>query len=333
MARMSWQIINDRAAWDNALCQLPNPHVLQSWAWGELKSRWGWRPERWRLDDDQGNPRAMLQLLRRKVGPLSVLYAPKGPCARDLAAYEDALAFVERKAKHPLVVWAKVDGDPFYDDSPPRMDDVRARLRERGWAYSAQQVQFRNTMFTSLNCSDDDLLKQMKEKTRYNVRLAERRGVVVRCATEADYETLYAMYAETGQRDGFVIREAAYYFDVWRTMSAIPLLAEREGQPLAGVILLCFANRAWYFYGMSKTEGREHMPTFALQYHAMRWARDNGYAIYDWWGAPDKLDETDSMWGVYRWKQGFGAEFVEGIGAWDFAPNKLLGKMANRVGG
>lgn len=331
---MTWSAIHNRAEWDAALCQLPHPHVLQSWAWGELKSRWGWHPERWRLDDEQGNPRAMLQLLRRQVGPLGVLYAPKGPVAKDIGAYADALAFVETHAKKTLVVWAKVDGDPLFADSLTRVDDTRARLQTRGWAYSPQQVQFRNTMFTNLqNASDDDLLKQMKEKTRYNARLAERRGVVVRLATEADYETLYAMYAETGARDGFVIREARYYFDVWRAMRAIPLIAEREGQPLAGVVLLCFADRAWYFYGMSKTDGREHMPTFALQYQAMRWARDNGYAIYDWWGAPDKLDESDSMWGVYRWKQGFGATFVEGIGAWDFTPHKLLGTLASRIRG
>jgi lipid II:glycine glycyltransferase (peptidoglycan interpeptide bridge formation enzyme) len=186
---MTWSAIHNRAEWDAALCQLPHPHVLQSWAWGELKSRWGWRPERWQLDDESANPRAMLQLLARRVGPAQVLYAPKGPAARDADSYSEALAFVETRAKKSLTVWAKVDGDPLFvqgrGEGLPRpydqiLGDARARLRARGWAYSPQQVQFRNTMFTILkNASDDDLLKQMKDKTRYNARLAERRALLL----------------------------------------------------------------------------------------------------------------------------------------------------------
>jgi lipid II:glycine glycyltransferase (peptidoglycan interpeptide bridge formation enzyme) len=82
--------------------------------------------------------------------------------------------------------------------------------------------------------------------------------------------------------------------------------------------------RAWYFYGMSGAIGREHMPNHLLQWHAMRWARDNGCTAYDWWGAPDALVETDAMWGVYRFKEAFGAQFIEGLGAWDFAPSRAL---------
>lgn len=335
----NWHRLTDAAAWDAGLRLLPHPHVLQSWAWGELKSRWGWGAERWRLDDATGSPRAMVQLLRRRVGPLSVWYAPKGPVATDAEAYGAALAFIERRARRTIAIWAKIDGDPLFDwaagnhdesQSQAALADLRARLVAQGWTPSARQVQFRNTMFTDLRQSDEALLGQMKEKWRYNVRLAGRRGVQVRPANERDHVTLYDMYAETGRRDGFVIRPREYYTDVWAAMHAQAFIAERDGQPLAGLILLCFADRAWYFYGMSKTESREHMPTYALQWHAMRWARDAGFATYDWWGAPEQLDETDTMWGVYRWKQGFGAHLIEGIGAWDYAPSRPLAKLAAR---
>src|SRR5204862_1952980 len=134
-----------------------------------------------------------------------------------------------------------------------------------------------------------------------------------RAATRADDELLYALYAETAQRDGFLIREKTYYVDAWRAMHAQGFVAEHEGQPLAGLVLFTFAQRAWYFYGMSRTEGREHMPSYALQWQAMRWARDHGCHVYDWWGAPEKADdETDSMAGVWRFKQGFGARLFEG---------------------
>jgi lipid II:glycine glycyltransferase (peptidoglycan interpeptide bridge formation enzyme) len=197
-------------------------------------------------------------------------------------------------------------------------------------------VQFRNSGLSDLRRSDDELLAAMKPKTRYNVRLAEKRGVRVRVASpigESDAQILYAMYAETGRRDGFATRAAPYYFDAWRAIKAVGLIAERDGQALAGLVLFHFAGRAWYFHGMSRTAGREHMPSYALQWEAMRWARAAGCSIYDWWGAPEHTDDAgDGMAGVWRFKQGFGARFVEGIGAWDYAPSAALYRAYARLG-
>lgn len=326
----AWQRIASAEAWQSVLNELPQPHVLQSWAWGDFKSRWGWQAERYAFVDDEQKTRAALQMLRRHIGPVCAIYVPKGPVAIDLASYDLALAWVERQARSRLAVWAKADGDPCFD-----LPSLRRRLHARGWFFAPQQVQFRNTLFTHVRradtpLTDEALISAMKQKWRYNVRLAERRGVTIRLATEQDYSLLYDMYVETGKRDGFIIREAAYYADAWRTMGGVGLIAQREGTPLAGLILFAYANRVWYFYGMSRTEGREHMATYALQWAALRWARDHGYEIYDWWGAPNQLDENDAMWGVYRFKEGFGADFVEGIGAWDFAPNKIIYKFAQR---
>ena len=328
-----WQPITDAGAWDDALRTLPSPHVLQSWAWGEFKSRWGWSAERWLLTDAQGQPRAAVQLLKRSISklPACVLYAPKGPASIDFAAHAEALAFIEQRARHHHAIWAKADGDLFLPSPSGRgvggEGAIHALLQQRQWQFSRSQIQFRNTMLTPLQHDDAALLAAMKPKCRYNIRLAEKRGVTVRTLSpisDADAGLLYAMYAETAQRDGFLIREEAYYRDAWKSMNAVGFVAEHEGEPLAGIVLLCFADRAWYFYGMSRSQGREHMPNHLLQWTAMRWARDAGYALYDWWGAPEKLDESDSMWGVYRFKESFGAEFFEGIGAWDYAPSPLL---------
>ncbi|MCW1966852.1 MAG: peptidoglycan bridge formation glycyltransferase FemA/FemB family protein [Anaerolineae bacterium] len=322
--RQAWRRIERQAEWDAALQTLPSPHVLQSWAWGEFKGRWGWSAERWL------GPQAAVQILRRRVGPLCVLYAPKGPVAADAAAYQAALAWVQQRAKRQMAVWAKVDGDPVFANgaglpAAAHLPPLRQQLSAQGWQFSKQQIQFRNTCVTLVQASDDELLARMKPKWRYNVRLAERRGVTVRPSNDADTALLYDMYAETAKRDGFAIREAAYYADAWRSMGGSGFIAEREGQPLAGLMLFGFADRAWYFYGMSRSEGREHMPTYALQWAALRWARDRGYAKYDWWGAPDDLnDPNDGMAGVWRFKEGFDAHFVEGLGAWDYAPSKLL---------
>jgi lipid II:glycine glycyltransferase (peptidoglycan interpeptide bridge formation enzyme) len=339
-----WQRITDAHTWDEALRQLPWPHVLQSRAWGDFKSRWGWRAERWLLADSGNHPRAAVQLLKRTINrlPACVLYAPKGPVAIDLTSYEAALSHIEQRARHHRALWAKVDGDLFTLSSWGRgqgkwpsegpegtdLSQLRSLLVKRHWRYSASQIQFRNTGLSDVRHSDADLLAAMKPKTRYNVRLAEKRGVTVRVAApigDADAHLLYAMYAATAQRDGFLIRDEAYYLDAWRAMSALGLIAEREGQALAGLVMFIFGGRAWYFYGMSRNEGREHMPSYALQWHALRWARDHGCEAYDWWGAPEREDDdNDGMAGVWRFKQGFGATFSEGIGAWDYAPSPLL---------
>jgi lipid II:glycine glycyltransferase (peptidoglycan interpeptide bridge formation enzyme) len=339
-----WQLITDARAWDAALNDLPAPHVLQSWAWGEFKSRWSWAAERWLLTNTAGRPRAAMQLLKRVINrlPMCVLYAPKGPAVVDLDAYVEALAFTEQQARRHRALWAKVDGDLLILSQRERgrgedeLSELRQLFQEHRWRYSTSQIQFRNTGLTDVRRSDSDLLAAMKPKTRYNVRLAQKRGVTVRVAAPigiADAQTLYAMYAETAQRVGFLIRREAYYLDAWQAMNGVGLIAEREGQALAGLVMFVFGRRVWYFYGMSSYEGREHMPSYALQWHALRWARDNGCEAYDWWGAPEREDdEGDGMAGVWRFKQGFGAHFTEGIGAWDFAPSPLLYQAYVKLG-
>ncbi|MBC7224794.1 MAG: peptidoglycan bridge formation glycyltransferase FemA/FemB family protein, partial [Anaerolineae bacterium] len=130
------------------------------------------------------------------------------------------------------------------------------------------------------------------------------------------------LYRETSQRDGFLIRRFAYYRDVWarflKAGLARLLLAYHEGDLLAGVITFRFGARAWYMYGASASVKRNLMPNHLLQWEAMLRARAEGVREYDFWGAPDRLDERDPMWGVYRFKAGFGGRFVERIGAYDF---------------
>ncbi|MBO9346097.1 MAG: peptidoglycan bridge formation glycyltransferase FemA/FemB family protein [Chloroflexi bacterium] len=336
-----WTLVSDARNWDEALRALPWPHLLQSWAWGEFKSRWGWSAERWLLRTADGAPCAALQVLRRRLGrlPICVLYVPKGPACADEVAFLAALDWLAARARAVRALWVKIDGDPHLAQPPVEraqgLARYRALLAQRGWRYSPSQVQFRNTAHTDLKRSDEALLAAMKPKTRYNIRLAERHGVSVRRIDPiegADADLLYEMYAETARRDGFLIRPAAYYLDAWRALGGVAFIADHEGHALAGLVLLCFADRAWYFYGMSRNVGREHMPNYLLQWVALRWARDQGYRIYDWWGAPDTLSPNDPLWGVYRFKEGFGAQLVEGLGAWDFAPFPALYTLYNRLG-
>ncbi len=139
---------------------------------------------------------------------------------------------------------------------------------------------------------------------------------------------LYRMYAVTSVRDGFVIRAESYYQLVWQTFMqaglAEVLIAEVEDSPVGGLVLFRFAGHAWYVYGMSLDDHREKMPAYLLQWEAIRCARSANCTVYDLWGAPDDFVETDSMWGVYRFKAGLGGRVVRGVGAWDYPVNQSL---------
>jgi lipid II:glycine glycyltransferase (peptidoglycan interpeptide bridge formation enzyme) len=177
----------------------------------------------------------------------------------------------------------------------------------------------------------------MKQKTRYNIRLARRRGVVVRVGGEDDLDLLYQMYAQTSLRDGFAIRDKDYYATLWKAFFqrlhsnhgctanpyAEPLIAEVEGEPVAALVIFRFGGCAWYLHGMSLPVHRKKMPNYLLQWEAMRRAKSAGCKIYNLWGAPDDFSENDPMWGVYRFKSGFGGEVLRTIGAWDLPVRPL----------
>jgi peptidoglycan pentaglycine glycine transferase (the first glycine) len=327
--------IADPGEWDKLVLSMPNPHLLQSWLWGQVKQGFGWTPRRWSWDDDSGSSLAVAQILQRALPgplPLSVLYCPKGPLlgwddsdlrlavVRDLETMAAARGVIQLKIDPdlPLAFGLAGQGDHQPD---PTGSKVVALLESRGWAESDENIQFANTMILDLRPPESALLAAMKQKTRYNIRLAARKGVEVRLGAQPDLDLLFEMYAETSIRDGFVIRPPGYYRHVWgqfvRAGLAQPLIAEVAGEPVAAVIVFAFGSTAWYLYGMSRQAHREKMPNYLLQWEAIRWARARGCLRYDLWGAPDTFDESDPMWGVYRFKDGFGARVMRGIGAWD----------------
>ncbi len=327
----------DAATWDQLIAGLPDPHLLQTWEWGQVKARAGWRADPLAWPAGSAAPQAAALVLERQAQagplrlPLRVLYVPKGPLLDwdDERLRGEVLGEIEALARRRGAIFVKIDPDvivgtglPGQGEENPLGAQVRSELGQRGWRFSDEQIQFRNTMWIDLRQGEEELLAQMKPKTRYNLRLAERKGVTVRAGSAVDFPLLYRMYTETALRDGFVIRDESYYRSVWSTFSqaglADFLIAEVEGQPVGGVVLLRFGQRAYYLYGMSRAAHREKMPNVLLQWGAICRAKAAGCTVYDLWGAPDEFDEGDSMWGVYRFKEGLGAQVVRTLGAWDF---------------
>ncbi|NLE75455.1 MAG: peptidoglycan bridge formation glycyltransferase FemA/FemB family protein, partial [Chloroflexi bacterium] len=203
--------------WDGWLQELPSAHALQSSGWAEFKAGYGWQPQALRLHEGEQTQALALLLVRRLRGlPWGVGYVPKGPCLRDpdrLDLWQDVLAALERLARRERLLFVKIDPDverPADDEIAP----LPQLLGQRGWQASAEQVQFRNTVLLDLTPEPEALLEAMHPKTRYNIRLAARRGVTVRPGTGSDLPAFYHLYQTTSQRDGFLIRPYAYYRDL-----------------------------------------------------------------------------------------------------------------------
>jgi len=317
--------IEDGTLWDDLLLSLPAPHLLQSWTWGELKASFGWSAKRLTWRDNDGSPVGAGQLLIRSSrfgGGLKVAYCPKGPTLdwRDEDSRMEVLAALVGAARDEGALVLKIDPEVAYEIGAG--EAVDAELRSSGWREAQKQAQFRNTLILDLRQDEESLLQGMKQKWRYNVRLSARKGVVVRRGGLDDLDMLYRMYAETALRDGFVIRTRDYYMQAWKSFTerglAQPLIAELDGTPMAGQVIYRFGKTGWYLYGMSTNQHREKMPNHLLHWEAIRWAKEQGCEAYDFVGAPDKLEESDPMWGVYRFKKGFGGSFVRTIGEWDY---------------
>jgi peptidoglycan pentaglycine glycine transferase (the first glycine) len=335
----------DAQKWNSLIAAFPETHVLQTWEWAQVKARYGWGPMPTLWHDRQGEVSAAAMVLARKVpggGYLTgaqMMYVPKGPLLRDWAdagLREQVLGDLRALARRNRAIFIKIDPDVCTGEGIPGEGEatesptgqaVIADLTSRGWQFSGEQIQFRNTVLIDLAPSEEDLLMNMKQKTRYNIRLAGRRGVEVRVGDISDIGVLSQMYAETSLRDGFVIRDKVYYRTVWGTFfqagMAEPLIAEVEGEPVAAVITFRFGGKAWYLYGMSRDMHREKMPNYLLQWEAMRRAKQAGCLIYDLWGAPDEFSESDPLWGVFRFKEGLGGKVVRHIGAWDLVVRPL----------
>jgi len=347
--------------WNEIITHLPGAHLLQTHEWAQVKKVNGWQtmPFIWHelLPTGLTNTEkivAATMILKKNVpmggfaSKISIFYCPKGPLFDwgDDVLRGRVLLDIENFTRKQGGIFMKMDPDVILGTGVPGTLEavgdevgltVSTELGRRGWRFSSAQIQFRNTVLLDLSCSEEDILARMKQKSRYNIRLADKKGVVIRKGIVKDLPILYRMYAETSVRDGFVIRSQDYYLTVWSAFmntpvseyapSAIPLIAEVDGEPVAAIFVYRFAGRAYYLYGMSRDAHREKMPNHLLQWEAIRYAKAAGCRCYDLWGAPDSFNESDSLWGVYKFKEGLGGKVARTLGAWDFAPHPVWYKL------
>ena len=322
------------AAWDEFVAASPSGHLLQSWAWGEFKGRFGWQPLRVAVGDGEQIV-AAAQMLLRRLPYRCLAYVPRGPAYE--VAHEEAsatlLAALHETARRHGALALKVE--PNSPDGP----DAVAWWARHGFGPSPQTIQPRRTIIVDLRPEEEAILAQMKPKWRYNVRLAARKEVTVRQGSAADLATFYRLMEETGQRDRFAIHSRAYYeaaFELFQPTGNVALfLAEYRGEPLAALMAFAFGRQAIYMYGASGERERARMPNHLLQWEAMRWAKARGCFQYDLWGIADVDPNSPSagLAGVERFKVGFGGADTRFAGAFDYVYSPLTYRAFNWLWG
>lgn len=330
------------AEWDDFVTQHPHGSFLQLNQWGKLKNQFGWQAHRVWVRD-QGKLVAGAQILFKSAawGLFRIAYIPHGPLVdwnneplvTILFNQIDWAMFNHRASllKMEPMLW---------QHETPQWETL---CQKKQWRTNADKIQPPRTMIIDVTRSDEEILAAMKPKTRYNIRLAEKKGVTVREGTVADIGTFAKLLAVTGERNEFGVHSADYYLKAYQLFQprgeAALLLAEHEGVALAAIFLVRCGAQAVYLAGASSNEGRNLMPTYAIQWAGIQWAKKHHCQWYDMWGLPDhpleELEEQfenrdDGLWGVYRFKRGWGGNVVRTVGCADKVYNSLFYKLYQR---
>ena len=328
------------AAWDAFVADHPHGSILQTTNWARLKNRFGWSSHRvWLKKDRRLVAGAQVLYRSAALGMFKMGYIPHGPLVDwtddeqvkvlfnqiDQSVYQHGAGILKLE---PLL-WQHEIGEANWSD-----------ICRRGQLVTpTDTIQPPRTIMIDIRGTEEEILAAMKSKTRYNIRLSARKDVTVREGTAADIPLFIHLIQVTGKRDNFGTHDPHYYRDVFKLFvpeHAALLIAEYEGRPLAAAFITSFGKMATYLYGASGNEERNRMPAYAVQWAAIRWAKQMGCTQYDLWGIPDAEEEAleleftqreDGLWPVYRAKRGYGGRIQRTVGAADRVYNQRLYRL------
>lgn len=312
------QEITDREQWNTFLTSQPRGHMLQSYDWGELTQYLGGCVYHLGALEDGRLVGAMLLSVSPVPLPSSVpgirynwLYCTRGPTVErpDSPALAALVAYAHRIAKKERAVVLRVE--PNIADDDPHMDAWLAAYHKLGFQTNPISVQARRSWVLDITPDADKLLADSKMTWRQNVRVAERKGVIIREATcDTDFDKYYDLLTITSERDAFFIQSKDHHKEIWHHFAtkgdAVLYIAEHEGQALAAKMLIRFGDWCWDMYGASSNEKRNLKATYLLQYRCFLWAKSRGCHFFDFCAIPEILEPGEEMWGVYEFKKGFG---------------------------
>ena len=317
----------DRDKWNDLAAS--RSQILQSFEWGELKSNFGWEPLRIQVNETTG-----ISIQKRKLPFIKkcIFYSPRGPIVdfSDKKALSELIKAIKVEAEKHGALFLRID--PEVEES----DAVSIKnLKSFGFKKAKKEIQPRATFILDLTKTEEEIMAGFESKFRYNIKLAERKGInVVEDISDDGLAKYYKLYEMTSERDKFIIHPFSYYKKVMeliiRNGMGSLFLAYYKGEPVAGVIVFTFGKRAWYMYGASSNEHRSLMPNNLLHWQIIKWAKERGLKEYDLWGIPANPNMNHPLFGVYRFKKGFNATQHKFIGTYDLPFNKMLYDMFDR---
>lgn len=306
--------------WDHFVLAHPRAHPLQLSAWGDLKSAYGWKIERVALGEKNtilAGAQILFRPLPLKVGTMA--YLPYGGYVTDESQWDslwEAAQVVSKKHRAVFLKW-----EPGLGFSA---DFVKWRFQE-----SPQTIQPPRTILIDISGSDEAIMSRMNQGTRRKIRQSLKSEIRYDHGDRAVLDIFNQMMQSTGSRNEFGVHAPSYYAHFHEGFipdHAALILAEHEGDPLAGIIVSAAGNTAQYLYGASSDVKRNLMATYGIQWQAIQWAKARGCTQYDMWGIPDEDEaaleaqfqqRSDGLWGVYGFKRGWGGKIVRSAGAWD----------------
>lgn len=326
-----WLEEEDKQLFNSFICNHPKGHAMQLWEWGEIKGRTGWKP--WRLSlEVEGQVVAVATILERKL-PLigySIFYCPRGPIAdiTDSEILKNLFYEIKKLAKRRKAILLKIDPDIAKDEDDFRklLLDLGFRRLDKGKNFEGVQPKF--VFRLDISPDEEALLANMHQKTRYNIRLATKKGVVIRVGNKEDLPDFYRVLKETTERDNFLVRSYSYFEDLYDTLVpagfAQLFIGEYQGKIIAGTLAFITGKKAWYIYGASSNSHRNVMPNYLIQWEMICWAKAHGCTLYDFRGVSGDLSEDNPLYGLYKFKKGFNGKFTEFIGEWDYVYRPLM---------
>ena len=249
------------------------------------------------------------------------MYSSRGPTCdiHDISVMKQLTDGIKELAKKYKAIVYKAEPDILSSD-----EEYRKIVTSLGYKIKDDAKNFREEIqpryvfrLDIKNKTEEEVMAGFKQKWRYNIRLAGRKGVTVKEGTREDLKDFHKIMVETGKRDGFIIRPLEYFekmYDCMGTEHKKVLMAYHDGKPISGVIPIFYGNKTWYLYGASSNQHRNLMPNYLLQWEMIKMAIARKDDIYDFRGVSGVVDENHPQYGLYRFKQGFGATFTEFIG-------------------
>ncbi|MBZ0296896.1 MAG: peptidoglycan bridge formation glycyltransferase FemA/FemB family protein [Anaerolineae bacterium] len=321
--------------WDQFVNKQPRAHFLQQAAWGSLKSAFGWQAQRVALTDSDSNQivagaQILLQKLPANVGTLA--YLPMGPYVTADNQWSTLWGAIHKRAQQHKAAFIKLEPGIYHGPNQTPPD-----FTQWGFNPSPQTVQPPRTILIDIRQPGDQIQARMNQGTRRKIRQSQKNDIRYYEGTRDDLNAFNTMMQATGQRNDFGVHEPAYFermYDLFVPQDdAVLIMAEHEGDPLAGIIVFAKGNTAWYLAGASSETKRNLMATYGVQWYAIQWAKARGCKYYDLWGVPDEdadileaqfQERSDGLWGVYGFKRGWGGEVVRSAGTWDRVYNSIL---------